>query len=68
VWIGLVVGVGAAFALTRTLSGVLYGVSPTDPLTFGTVAIFVLAIASVACAVPARRAARIDPVLALKNV
>ena len=63
VWIGLVVGAGAAVALARMLSGVLYGMSSTDPLTFGTVTILLVSIAFLACAVPARRAARVDPLV-----
>jgi ABC-type antimicrobial peptide transport system permease subunit len=64
--IGLAIGLPAAFALTRVLRRMLVGVSPGDPATTLGVA-FVLAIAGVlGCAIPARRATRVDPVVALR--
>jgi putative ABC transport system permease protein len=60
------VGIGAALILTRALSGVLYGVNSTDPLTFAAVSLLLAVIALLACGVPARRAARIDPMVALR--
>jgi putative ABC transport system permease protein len=66
VWAGLIVGVCIALALSRTLSGVLYGVNPTDPLTFGTVSVALLIVALLACAVPAQRASRVDPLVELR--
>ena len=57
---------GAA-ALSRVLRGVLYEVSPTDPATFLTVPVLLLAAAFVACAVPAARAARTDPMAVLRD-
>ena len=65
--LGVVLGAGAALALTRVIRALLVGVSPTDPLTFGAIAVGFVAIAAVACWLPARRAARLDPVLALRD-
>jgi len=63
---GLVVGSVAAFALTRLLSSLIYGVSATDPLTFTAVAALLAITALAACFIPAARATRIDPVVALR--
>jgi putative ABC transport system permease protein len=63
---GAVLGLGAAFWLSRSLEGLLFQVRPTDLLTFATVVIVLLAVALIACAVPARRATRVDPVIALR--
>jgi len=63
---GVLVGiVGAAF-LTRLIAGMLFGVSPSDPWTFAVIAITLLATALVATVTPARRAARVDPMIALR--
>ena len=64
---GLAVGFGVASATMRYLGGFLFGVEPQDPATFIGVAIGLMAVAIVACAIPARRAARIDPILALRR-
>jgi putative ABC transport system permease protein len=64
--IGAMVGIVGALGLTRLLSGLLYGTSATDPLTFGAVPVAVLVVAFAACALPALRAARIDPAVALR--
>ena len=65
-FMGIAFGMAGAFVLMRVLSGELYGVSATDPLTFCSVAILVAAVALVACYVPARRAMRVDPMVALR--
>ena len=64
---GLALGLAGALALTRTLSGLLYGVSASDPATFAAVALLLAAVALAASAIPGRRAARLDPVVALKG-
>jgi putative ABC transport system permease protein len=64
---GVAVGLLGALALTRLLSKLLFGVSATDPLTFASVPLLLLAVALVACWHPARRAARVNPLIALKN-
>jgi len=64
--IGIVIGIGAAYGLTRLMASMLYGVTPTDPLTFAGVAIAMLIVALAACYIPARRAMRVDPMIALR--
>jgi ABC-type antimicrobial peptide transport system permease subunit len=63
---GAAVGLLGSWVATRLLGSVLYGVSPTDMLTFTSITLFLAAVAIMACLIPARRASRIDPILALR--
>jgi putative ABC transport system permease protein len=66
VTIGLVVGLAGGLALTRLMGDLLFGISPSDPWTYGAVALTLIAVATAASAVPARRAARVDPIQVLR--
>jgi putative ABC transport system permease protein len=63
---GIAVGLGAAVAGSRLLASVLYGISPRDPAVFATMAVLLLMVALIACWIPARRAAKLNPTVALR--
>ena len=64
--VGIAIGIGLALVLTRVMSAFLFGVGPTDPITYAAVSAALAGIALVATYLPARRAARVDPVVALR--
>jgi len=64
---GMVIGLGAAFGLTRILTSLLFGISPLDPWTFASITVLFMVIVLAACYVPARRAMRVDPMVALRH-
>ena len=67
VLIGLLAGLGGAIAIARALRSLLFGITPTDPVSLGGVALVLLLTSGLACYLPARRAARLDPMIALRH-
>jgi ABC-type antimicrobial peptide transport system permease subunit len=65
--IGTAIGVAAAFALTKLMASLLVGIDGTDALTFATVSISALVVALLACYIPARRATKVNPLIALRS-
>jgi len=65
--IGIAIGLGGAFALTRVMRTLLFEVSATDPLTFAIIPLLLAVVALLACWIPARRATKVDPLVALRH-
>jgi putative ABC transport system permease protein len=66
VLVGIAIGIGGGLALTRTIQSLLFNVSPSDPLTYSAVAAVLVVVAALACLIPAHRATRVDPLVALR--
>jgi len=65
--VGVALGLAAALALTRIMKNLLFEVSATDPGTFSVIALLLIGVAMIASCIPARRAAKVDPLLAIRN-
>jgi putative ABC transport system permease protein len=64
---GVALGLAASWLLTRLMTNLLFAVSPTDPLTFGAISLVLIIVALLACLIPARRAMKVDPIVALRQ-
>jgi putative ABC transport system permease protein len=64
--VGVAIGLAGALGVARILEGLLYSISATDPVVYASLALLLLSIAALACYIPARRAMRIDPMIALR--
>jgi len=67
IWRGIGAGLAGAFGVTRLMSGLLFRISPTDPSTFAVITLLLVLVSLLACYLPARRATRVDPILALRG-
>ena len=65
--LGIAVGIAVGLALTQLMTDLLYGVRATDPVTFGVVTVILGAVSLLACCIPARRAMKVDPIVALRH-
>jgi putative ABC transport system permease protein len=64
--LGIAIGIALALVVLKAMTGFLYGIEATDPATFAALSVLLLAVAMLACYVPARRAARVDPIVAMR--